>query len=241
METPSYIALARQDALRRQMDVIANNVANMNTTGFKAQRMQFVEFLERASQSERYSMPIDLATTRDNRPGPVTPTGNPLDVAIEGDAYFVVDTANGPRYTRAGQFRLDSQRRIVDKSGLPVLNQANQPMTIPATASEITISEAGMVSTELGQVGRFRMVRFNGDQQLEEVGNGLYATDQQATAADDAKVVQGMLEGSNVQGVVEMTSMISVTREYQQVQKMIEAEHERMRTANRQLSRLSGV
>jgi len=241
METPSYIALARLSSLRRQMEVVANNVANVNTTGFRGQQMQFVEFMERASPTERYSMPIDLVTTRDPRPGPVQPTGNPLDVALQNDGYFVVQTLGGDRYTRAGSFRLDTERRIVDTNGLPVLGEGGQPIVIPPQAAEITISPEGEVSTELGSAGRIQVVRFDNDQLLDEVGNGLYATEQEPIPADEARMAQGMLEGSNVQAVLEMTHMIDIVRQYQSTQRLIESEHERQRTMIRQLPRLASA
>jgi flagellar basal-body rod protein FlgF len=241
METPSYIALARMSALRRQMEVVANNVANVNTTGFRGQQMQFVEYLERASPTERYSMPIDLVTTRDPRPGPVQPTGNPLDVALQTEGYFVVQTLGGDRYTRGGSFRLDADRRLVDTNGLPVLGEGGQPIVVPPQAAQISISPQGEVSTELGAVGRIQVVRFENDQLLDEVGNGLYATEQDPIPAEEARMAQGMLEGSNVQSVLEMTRMIEVLRQYQSIQRIVDSEHERQRTMIRQLPRLASA
>lgn len=241
METPGFIALAQQNALRRQMDVIANNVANVNTSGYRAQRMQFVEFLERASPSERYSMPIDLVTSRDLRQGPLQQTDNPLDVAIEGDGYFVVQTLQGERYTRSGQFRMDTERRLVDGGGLPVLGDAG-PIVIPENASQITVSATGDISTDVGGVvGRLRVVQFDSEQQLEMLGGGLYATDQTPRDVEQRRIAQGFVEGSNVQPVVEMTRMIDVLRQYQSTQRMLDSEHERQRTAIRQLPRATAA
>lgn len=239
METPLYISLARMNTLRRQMDVVANNVANISTTGFKAQRMQFVEFLERASPEERYSMPIDLVTTRDQRAGPLQPTNNPLDVALQGEGYIVVSSLNGDRYTRAGSFQIGANRQLVNGSGLPIQSEGGQPLTIPAGAVQISISPSGEVSTEQGPVGKIRMVKFDSDQSLEELGGGLYATDQTPRPATELTLTQGMLEGSNVQGVVEMSQMIEILRQYQSTQRLIESEHERMRSTNRQLPKVS--
>jgi flagellar basal-body rod protein FlgF len=239
METPLYISLARMNTLRRQLDVVANNVANLSTTGFKAQRMQFVEFLERASTEERYSMPIDLVTTRDQRAGPLTPTNNPLDVALQGEGYLVVSSLNGDRYTRVGSLHLNPNRQLVDGNGLPLQSEGGQPITIPISSTQISITTSGDVSTEDGPLGKLRMVRFDEDQQLEELGGGLHATDQTPRPATELTLTQGMLEGSNVQGVQEMTQMIEILRQYQSTQRLIEGEHERMRTTNRQLPRLS--
>lgn len=238
METPSYVALSRQMTLRRQLDVISNNIANMNTTGFKQQRMLFTEFLERPGMHEQVSFVQDRAVVRDLAAGGLTQTGNPLDVALTGHGYFTVDTANGPRYTRAGNFRLNDQRQLVDGGGLPVLSDNRQPITIPDGTREILISGDGTVATELGPVGKLNIVTFKNEQLMTEVGAGLYVSDEEPQPAPaDTKVAQGMLENSNVKPVVEMTAMIEIQRQYQSNQRMIDTEHERIRNAIQKLGR----
>lgn len=238
MENPIYIALSRQNALRRQMDVVANNVANMNTTGFKQQRVMFTEFLERPAMHEQVSMVQDRAVVRDLTAGGMTSTGNTLDFALTGDGYFTVDTASGRRYTRNGSFRMDDQRQLVDGSGLPVLADNGQPIVIPPNTTTIEVKGDGTVTTELGPVGRFNIVTFPRQQMMTEVGGGLYVSDEQPQAAPpETKVAQGMLEQSNVKPVLEMTNMIEVNRQYQQVQRIIDNEHERIRTVIQRLGR----
>lgn len=238
MENSIYIALSRQTALRRQMDVVANNVANMNTTGFKQQRVLFTEFLERPGMHEQVSFVQDRAVVRDLRPGGLTSTGNDLDLALTGPGYFTVDTAAGQRYTRAGAFRLDDARQIVDMGGLPVLADNGQPLTLPAGTTSVMVAGDGTVSTELGPIGRLNLVTFPNEQLMTEVGNGLYVSDEEPQPAPpETKVAQGMLEGSNVNPVLEMTSMIEVSRQYQQAQSIITTEHERVRTAIQRLGR----
>ena len=241
METPLYIALASQTSLRRQLDVVANNVANMSTTGYKAQQVQFAELVQRPAPNERYSVPIDLLTARDTRNGPLLETANPLDVALDGEGYLVFSTLNGDRYSRNGQLQIDSQRRLTSADGLPVLNEANQPITIPANDQQITITSQGDVQTETGLQGRLRIVRFENERQLEILGNGLYATEQAPQPAAGVKVIQGMREGSNVQPIMEANQMIELLRRYQQLQKLIDDENDRIRTANRQIPRLSAA
>ncbi|HYD70010.1 flagellar basal-body rod protein FlgF [Azospirillum sp.] len=238
MENPAYIALSRQMSLRRQLDVVANNVANMNTTGFKQQRMLFTEFLQRPGMHEQVSMVQDRAVVRDLTTGGLTQTGNSLDLALTGNGYFTVDTASGRRYTRAGSFRMNDQRQVVDGGGLPVLSDNGQPITIPAGTRDITVTSDGTISTELGPVGRLNIVTFRNEQLMTEVGAGLYVSDEEPQPAPaDTKVAQGMLEGSNVRPVVEMTTMIEVNRQYAQNQRMIDTEHERIRTAIQRLGR----
>lgn len=241
MENPIYISLSRMMGLRRQMDVVSNNVANANTTGYKQQRVLFNEFLSKPALGERMSMVQDRGTVRDTTSGALLPTTNPLDVAINGKGYFVVDTVNGPHYTRAGRFQLDAQRQIVDESGLPVLGQNNKPITLPQGATTIRIDSDGSVVTNVNPtqaIGKLNVVRFEREQAMTPVGGGLYTTTETPAAAQpETKVQQGMLEESNVKPVVEMTNMIEILRQYQSMQRVLDAEHERQRTMIQRLGR----
>lgn len=239
MENTSLIALSRATALERQMQVVANNVANMNTTGFKAEAPLFIEMVEQPQQNERYSMVLDLATLRDTSNGPIGQTGNPLDVALEGDGYFIVDTVDGPRYTRAGNFALNEARELVNSAGLPVLDDGGATITIPPNVADIRIDPQGNISTETGPVGRLGIVRFEREQFMNQLGNGLYQTNEQPLPVEQTLVRQGFLEGSNVNSIMEMTNMIEVNRQYQSVQRLLQGEHERLRNAYQKLSRLS--
>lgn len=239
METPIYVSLSRQTALRRQMEVVANNVANMSTPGYKQQRVLFQEFLHEPPGGAPVSMVVDYGVRRDTRNGALTATGNPLDLALEGDGYFVVETLNGPRYTRAGRFQLDNERRIVDVNGLPLLGQGGQPLAIPDGAADIIVRPDGTVATELGEVGQIDIVRFEDEQAMLELGSGLYSSPEDPVAVEDTLVRQGMIEGSNVQGVVEMTQMIEISRQYQQIQKILESEHRRQLDAIKDIGTVS--
>ncbi|UEM20194.1 flagellar basal-body rod protein FlgF [Skermanella mucosa] len=241
MENPIYIALSRQDALRRQMDVVANNLANMMTPAYKNQRMMFLEYLAKpaATPVEKVSMVQDYGVLRNTAVGPISSTGNPLDVALQGDGYLTVETRDGQRFTRNGRLQLDLDRQIVDTNGLPVLNEQDLPMTVPQNSGPITITADGTVSSDQGQIGRIKLVRFEREQFMTELGGGIFTTDEPPLPAPGTKVVQGAVEESNVQSVVEMTQMIEISRQYAVNQKMIEAEHERQRNAITKLSRLS--
>ena len=139
MENPIYIALSRQDTLRRQMDVVANNLANMTTPAYKNQRMMFLEYLAKPAtvgglSGDKVSMVQDYGMRRNTAPGAITATNNPLDIALHGNGYMVVETRDGQRYTRSGHLQLDLDRQIVDASGLPVLDEQDRPMTVPQNA-----------------------------------------------------------------------------------------------------------
>jgi len=238
MENSIYVALSRQMALQRQLEVTSNNIANMNTTGYKNQRMLFTEFLEKPGMHEKISFVQDRAVVRDLSVGGMTQTGNPMDLALTGHGYFTVDTASGPRYTRSGNFRMNDQRQMVDGGGLPVLADNGQPITLPAGTSDVKVSGDGTVSTELGPVGKLNIVTFKNEQLMTEVGAGLYVTDEKPEPAPaDTKVAQGLLEGSNVKPVVEMTQMIEIQRNYMSAQKVIENENDRIRNMITKLGR----
>lgn len=239
MENVLYIALSRQEAMRRQMDVVANNIANMNTTGFKAQRPLFLEYLERPDRrQERMSFVQDYGLMRNLQAGPVSVTDNPLDVALRSDGYFTVETLAGPRYTRAGGFQLNTDRELVDRNGLPVLSDAGARIVIPDGANQIRIQGDGSIETEQGPLARLKVVSFDDEQKMQELGGGLYSTEQEERPVEKPEITQGALEGSNVQPIVETTQMIDVLRAYQNTQRMIDSEHERLRTAIRQLGRV---
>lgn len=244
METASYIGLSLQSALKRQMNVVSNNLANMNTPAYKGQHMLFQEYLNGPGRTPTgsasdLSMVMDQAVVRDSRPGPIEQTGNPLDVAIEGDGFLVVDTVGGPRYTRSGHLALNSERTLVDSNGLPVLDDGDQPIRIPANATGITIDGDGNISASTGPIGRIRMVTFADEFGLTPLGGGLYVTNEVPADAEEANLVQGAIEGSNVQPIAEMTQMIEIARAYQKTQGFIQSEHERLRTAIRQLGKIA--
>jgi flagellar basal-body rod protein FlgF len=226
MENAGYIALSRQVALGRQLEVIANNMANASTPAYKAESMQFNEYLIQADEGAPLSFVEDAAVARDWTAGTLRPTGNPLDLAINGDGYFVVSTPDGDRYTRNGRLALDAAGQIVTGDGNPVMGDGG-PLTVPVEDGNVAIAADGTVSTEQGIIGKIRVVRFADPQALAAVGAGLYKTDASPEPDSASQLSQGMVEDSNVQPIIEMTNLIQVTRDYEAAQKMIEAENER--------------
>ncbi len=241
MENTTIIALSRQGVLRRQMDIVAQNIANMNTTAFKAHKMMNIQHEVRSRGGERIfgdkiSFVRDVATVRDTREGSFTKTGNPLDVAIHGDGYFVVDTAAGERYTRNGHFRLDDTGQVVTEQGDPMLSEGGQPFFLSPEDTEITISRDGIFSTENGELGRLKVVRFENDQELLPVSGGLYSSPVPPEDVERPDMVQGMLESSNVEAVLELTRMIEIHRSYAGVTELIQKEDDRIRRMVRELT-----
>lgn len=241
MENTSYIALSRQTALWRQLEAVANNMANANTTGYKSEDMMFTDYMVKTKSEDsafgrKLSFTHDYGVVRDTREGPMTQTSNQLDVAINGEGYLTVDTAGGDRYTRDGHFRLDENGMVVNASGNPVMLTNNQPLVLAPTETQISIAADGSVSTENGLVGKLKVVKFENEQAMQKVGDNTYQTDETPTDVSQPRIVQGMLEESNVQPVVQMTNMISLLRNYQNVQKLIDSESDRQSKAIQTLS-----
>ncbi len=240
METTTPIALSRQVVLRRQMDVIANNIANMTATGFRSEALlaEQVPVDVGPRQTVRYVQ--DVALVRDLTPGSMIPTDNPLDLAIEGEGYFVVATDDGDRYTRNGQFRLNEIGEIVTANGESVLDNGGAPIAVPPGSASVTIAPDGTVSTPDVILGRLGLVTFDDLQDLEKAGHGLYRTEQAPVPTEDVSVIQGVIEGSNVRPVAEMTEMMMTLRAYQGTQKVIDAHHELSRQMIERMLEVSG-
>ena len=242
METTSIIAMTRQDTLGRQLDVLANNLANMNTSGFKGEKVMFIEHLTQSRGGEKilgekFTYVRDVATLRDTTEGPIAETGNPLDVAIAGEGYFAVRTEVGERYTRNGHFRLDEAGQLVTQIGDPVLSANDQPFFFGPQDTKVTISLDGTVSTNNGSLGKLRLINVENQQTMRQVGNSLFAADTEVKDVENPTVVQNSLESSNIQPILEMSRLIDTQRAYESVRKFIDREDERMRGMIRDLMR----
>jgi len=204
--------------------VIANNLANLSTTGFKGEHLLFSEYLTQTSSGLPVSFVQEIGTARDTSQGPITQTGNPLDVAIQGDGFFTVDTPLGSRYTRNGHLQLDADRQIVTSQGYPVLSDGGSPLVIPDGGGEITIGADGSVSTTQGTAGKIGTASFANAQDLTPTAGGFYTTDQTPQAATNTKLVQGAVEGSNVEAIIEITRLIAAERNVEFTKTFINAQ-----------------
>lgn len=239
MENSIYVGLSGQVALQEKMALIANNVANLNTPGFRGQNAVFKEFIsDQKRMKEDVSLVYDYGQYQVTDPGPIKITGGPLDVALIGPGFLGVQSPGGEvQYTRAGNFSLNALGEIITSTGMKVAGQGGGVISVPADAKTISIDEKGVVSTEDGPVGSLMVMEFTDYQKLEPAGNGLYKSPEPGTPALGTKVIQGKIEGSNVSGVLEMTRMIDVLREYQMVQNMMQSEHQRQETMIERLGR----
>ncbi|WP_323765199.1 flagellar hook basal-body protein [Marinovum sp.] len=234
MDNSTYVALSQLTALERQLDVTANNIANANSTGFKAERVLFESYLQSddsASAGESTNYLIDRGSYLDSRSGVVIQTGNPLDMALSGAGWFAYQLQDGQQaFGRDGNFVLDPQGRVVTTAGAQVLDAGGAPLALPpALAGSVAISGDGVISSEvggvLGQVGIFALPD---RQSLGRAGGGMFVTEDGRIdlQADETgtKVIQGALEGSNVQAVSEVTRLIDIQQAYQHALNLISSE-----------------
>ena len=235
MENTLLIGLSRQMVLERQMDVVANNVANVNTNGYKADKSLFQEYLRTGAREDNFigndravSFVLDRGSYRDFTQGPAEQTKNPLDVAIDGGGFLVVQTAAGERYTRDGGLQINNQGQLVTANGDAVLG-TNGPILFQPTDHDVAIASDGNISVVEGTNrtdsvrGKLRLVSFADAQQLLKEGSNLYSAGNAAAQPDTAsRVRQGFVEKSNVSSVAEMSRMIEVTRTYTQIANMLQ-------------------
>lgn len=237
MELPTYVALSRMDAQSRALDVVADNIANANTPGFKSTHMLFSDWLDR---QRRVSPPPggrivaftqDRATYRDWRPGPITHTGNPFDLALGSDGFFTVNTPRGPRLTRAGRFGPMPDGTLADTDGNPVLDVTGQPIRLAITDTRVTITADGTVSTLNGPIGKIGIVKPANPNKLQAEGGRLFVANTPTQPVAAPAIVQGALEDSNVQPIVEITHMMTLLREFQFTSQFIQGESDRQQKA----------
>jgi flagellar basal-body rod protein FlgF len=245
MENTLLVGLSRQVVLERQMDVVANNVANINTNGFKADRSLFEEYLRSPAHEDnfqrsdrRVSFVQDRASFHDFAAGNTELTKNPLDVSIDGGGFLAVQTPAGERYTRDGSFQIDNQGQLVTASGYPVLGN-NGPIRFQQTDKQIGISADGTVTVLEGTNridsirSKLRIVNFTQPQRLVKEGSNLYSVGEGNAAQPDTKstLAQGFIERSNVNAVAEMSRMIEINRMYTNMATMLQQQHDLHRTA----------
>ncbi len=231
MENVVLVNLSRQMAMRRTMDVIANNLANMNTTAFKAETMLFQEHAEtvRPPEGDRETIRfvMDYGLTRNLEEGQMQTTGNPLDLAISGEGFFAVQTPGGERYTRNGNLSIDTEGRLTTKEGHPILDQDGREIFLDPEQDTLTINSDGSINVapDVDPL-RLMIVRFEEPRALKKAGGSLFTTDEAPKVAEEARIVQGMLEKSNVSAITEMTRMIQTMRAYESASKASERSHD---------------
>ena len=250
MENALLVGLSRQVTLERQMDVVANNVANINTNGFKADRSLFEEFLNSGAHEDNFARPDrrvsfvqDRGTFHDFAAGNTELTKNPLDVAIDGRGFLTVQTPAGERYTKDGGLQINNQGQLVTAGGNPVLGTSG-PIVFQPTDHDISIAADGNITVVEGTGridsvrGKLRLASFADAQKLVKEGNNLFSAGQGVAAQPDitSKVRQGFIEKSNVNSVTEMSRMIEITRTYTQISALLQQQSDLHKSAIEKLA-----
>lgn len=238
MDNAGYTTLNRQAGLMREMQAVANNIANLSTTGFRKEGVLFAEHIADLD-GEEPSLSMANAEGREINlsQGTLQKTGGSLDLAIEGEGFFMIATPEGNQLTRAGAFVRSAEGELVTAEGYQVLDAGSSPITIDVDSGPITIATDGTISVggaPLAQLGLFVPAQ-NGD--LIHQGGTRFAPGGEVTSLDDGTVFQGFLEGSNVNAVDEISRMIAVQRSYEMGQGFLDAEDGRIRSVTQTLGR----
>jgi flagellar basal-body rod protein FlgF len=244
MDNAIYVGLSRQMVLRRELDIIANNIANMDTSGFKVESLMHKTEPTAPAMTVGGPRPVKFVAAdgvaRDFGQGTMVKTGAALDMAIDGKGFFQIQSPNGPRFTRDGRFTTDPSGRLVTQGGHPVLDESGGEITIDPEKGQVAIGADGTMSQGDERVGKVGMYQFANAGALEKTGDNLFrnASNLQPEPASDARLRQGMLETSNVKPVLEITRMVQVTRAYEQMAKMMDSEADLSRRAVERLGRV---
>ncbi|MEM6666518.1 MAG: flagellar basal-body rod protein FlgF [Pseudomonadota bacterium] len=247
MENTQLVGLSRQVALRRELDVVANNLANINTAGFKRHSVLFQEYMMPVAESGapyRMDRPVsyvrDRATMRDFSAGAIEQTGNPYDVAINGTGWFAIETADGERYTRNGSFTVDNTGRLVTHEGNPVVGDAG-PIVVPANATNVAIARDGSISSDGENIGQLRVVNFENEADVLADQGTLFRSDAVPQPNLSPRVIQGAIERSNVNGTLEVTRLIEVTRAYESLARAMERTDQLRRSTIQRLGEIQSA
>lgn len=224
MSSGIYAAAAGAMAQSNALDATANNIANASTAGFKGERVQFREALANA-QSPDLTLVSTGATRIDNQFGAMQHTDNPLDIALDGDGYFGVQTPNGTRYTRNGGFQLDAGGQIVTADGFAVRGEGGAPIAVPEGTQALAVATDGTISADGEEIGKLELVKFNAAQ-LRREGGALFAARGAPIEGEPPTVRAGTIEQSNVNVVRGVVDLVKVSRTYESLMKMIQTYHD---------------
>lgn len=236
MDAAGYATLTRQSGLMREMGVVANNIANASTSGFRREGVVFSEFVTALDQDPSLSMSYASGRDVDLSQAGLSQTGGSFDFAIQGEGFFLIETPDGQKLTRAGSFTPSAEGELVTPDGYRLLDAGGAPIFIPPDAKAIALAADGTLSANgdpIAQVGLWQPA----DPLALRHQTGTMFSGGELIPAEGATVMQGMLEDSNVQPVSEIARMIEVQRAYELGQKFLDAEDERVRGVIQTLGR----
>jgi flagellar basal-body rod protein FlgF len=232
MDNSVYIVLSKQAATFRKMDMVANNIANVNTTGFQAERMIFNDYLVDDGNRHKMAFAQDISTYHEEKQGALRQTENELDFAISGDGYFMVQMANGQTaYTRAGAMQLDGDGFIVNPEGNQLLDSDGNPIQINPEDRNVVVGDDGLMVVDGQERTTIGMVEFENPQLLEQVGGSslVVANGAAPKAVEESRMLQGVLEDSNASPIIELVEMTNVSRGVTNTSKFIEVMYDLQR------------
>lgn len=230
MDNAIYASLTRQSGLMREMRVIANNIANAETTGFRREGVIFSEYLAATGNGrEGLSMANARGRLLDLEQAGMSMTGGTYDLAIDGPGFFAVQTPEGVKITRAGAFLTSAEGEVMNADGHRLLDEGQAPIQIPPGASSVAIGPDGTVSADGEQIARVGLFAAPDPATMQRAGGTLFAADGGLEPAADASIQQGFLEGSNVGPIAEISRMIEVQRAYEMGQSLLDREDKRIR------------
>lgn len=223
MDTSLYVGLSRQVALTRELEVVAHNIANMNTVAFRAERTLFDEAMAKAGSADPVAFVIDRATYTDTRPGALVRTESDLDVALRGEGWISVEGIDGAaRYTRDGRLAISPDGVLTNLNGQPVLDDTGAPVFLPPNIRVLDIGRDGTLTADGEQIGRIGIFEFENTQTLKREEGGLYSAEVEPFPAANTTLVQGMLEQSNVEPILELTRMLDISKAYQNASRVVQ-------------------
>jgi flagellar basal-body rod protein FlgF len=237
MDAAVYVTLGRQSGLMREMQVVANNIANLSTAGYRREGVVFAEHVSRMDDGPSLSMAHATGRQIDLSQGGLTPTGGAFDMAIQGEGFFLIETAQGQRLTRAGSFTPNAEGELVTMDGNRLLDAGGAPVFVPTAAGPVAMGADGTLSAGGQPVGRIGLWQPVDPRDLQHRSGTLFAAEGGVEPAEGATVMQGFLEDSNVNPVSEIARMIEVQRAYEAGQAFLDREDTRVRGVIQTLGR----
>ncbi len=236
MDAAGYTTLTRQSGLMREMQVVANNIANISTTGFRREGVVFEEYVARMDDGPSLSMANASARVVDLTQAGISQTGGVFDFAIQGDGFFLIETPEGERLTRAGSFTPSTAGELMTNDGYRLLDQGGAPVFVPPTARSIAVAQDGTVSADGAPIARIGLWQPSDPLTLQHQAGTMFSASG-VEPADSGTVLQGYLEDSNVNPVMEIARMIEVQRAYELGQSFMDQEDKRVRSVVETLGR----
>lgn len=229
MDNIGYTTLTRQTGLMREMEIVAQNIANISTTGFRREGMIFSEYVNRLDGEPSLSMASGNTRLVDLTQAGLSMSGGTYDLAIQGTGFFLIQTPDGERLTRAGAFTPAADGSLVTPDGYPVLDTGGTAVVVPPNARSVAVSQDGTVSADGVAVARIGLWQPLDPLNLIHVAGTMFSADAGVEPAEGGTILQGMLEDSNVEPVTEIARMIAVQRAYEMGQSLLDREDARVR------------